>query len=190
MNDEQKSDLIRRVGEWMVGKGYQKRDPKSHQMLAEYIAMSSKKILNKGILLTGDAGCGKTFWLQIFLPLLTARNSVWKAQRLASIFKRDPEDFYSIIKPYGGLDVLPEDYWDFAIDDLGQEPTVYKQESMDEALSMRYDIFKGCGGRTFLSTNLTMPQIKERYGDRIDSRLHEMCVIVPFVAGDYRKGEE
>jgi len=176
----------------IVKLGYQIRDERSHRKLAAYTIAVKAKEENKGLLLCGHCGSGKTFWLKTMLEYISDC-SMRRADKLAQIFLRDKNEFFKIIEPDWYANV-PECYWDMAIDDFGQETMANdygnKLEIMEMVLSLRYDIFKSCGGRTFLTTNLTMNQIKERYGDRIDSRLHEMCVIVPFTAGDYRKGEE
>jgi len=173
----------------MKAKGYQDRDH-SFMALAEYIAFEKRGLVKQGLLLTGTVGSGKTTFLNLFLRCFTTA-SIHKAQGLSNLFMRENEEFMRLIYP-DSYQVLPDCYWDFAIDDLGQEDPVnyygVKQEVLEQVLSARYDAFKAHGGRTFLSTNLDMQQLKHRYGDRIESRLHEMCVVVPFNAQDYRKG--
>ena len=74
-----------------------------------------------------------------------------------------------------------------AIDDLGTEP----REILDygnvlnpivDLLTKRYDeqLF------TIFTTNLTLVQIREKYGDRIADRLNEMMDIIEFTNPTYR----
>lgn len=74
-----------------------------------------------------------------------------------------------------------------AIDDLGiEERDVHSygnvMSPIVELLTYRYDkqLF------TIISTNLTPPEIRAKYGDRIADRLNEMMVKIVFAAPSYR----
>lgn len=69
------------------------------------------------------------------------------------------------------------------LDDLGTEkPSQWVLEQMYIILNERYM----WGKSTMITTNLTMKEIAQIYGDRIASRLVEMCVMMTLDAKDYR----
>lgn len=67
-------------------------------------------------------------------------------------------------------------------DDLGAEDIVShfgnKKEVMEGLIYDRYDRWLKFGLRTYFTTNLSMEQIRERYGERVFSRIHHMCNII------------
>ena len=65
------------------------------------------------------------------------------------------------------------------VDDLGSEDIVSdygtKRSLLSELIYSRYDSFLSEGKRTFFTTNLTLKELKSFYGDRVFSRLIELC---------------
>ena len=51
-----------------------------------------------------------------------------------------------------------------------------------EILLDRYDEFFTHQMRTHLTSNLNVPELEQLYGDRLRSRLHEMCNVFSFPA--------
>ena len=75
-----------------------------------------------------------------------------------------------------------------AIEDMGNEPAEYAQygnisSPLADVIEYRYDnqLF------TVITTNLTPPQITEKYGVRIADRFREMLDVIVFEGGSFRK---
>ena len=145
--------------------------------------------LNKGILLRGNVGVGKTICLKVFTDFL---------RRI-----KHPEHFIfhltnDVVQDYmiGGEEKLlnhglhsfrrsSSEVIDFnrpltrCYDDLGMENKVIKyygneRNLMADILFKRYDLFISKGLKTIVSTNLKPEDIEEQYGYRIRSRMREM----------------
>ncbi len=119
---------------------------------------------HKGILLAGNVGSGKTTLIDIIRRFRPARKS--RAAQVVEMIeeaKATPE----LLKKF-----------DLFLDELGTEKKSYGAELMPAFLEMRYEQFKSKGLLTHITTNMSMEEIAERYGPRIESRLWEMCNII------------
>jgi len=142
--------------------------------------------LKKGILLYGPVGCGKTF--------------------LMHVLRRNPKGTFTIVDctdieataadgKKGGDEALRQYFTDqpikytnkfghtaigWCFDDLGTEPDARHFGSqinvMERIIECRYK--NKC--LTHIITNLTIEEIKERYGIRVLDRLKEMCNAIKF----------
>lgn len=155
--------------------------------------------INKGLLLSGPVGCGKTTLMKLLrhlvphyrpYELIPTRNIVFAFNNIG----------YSIIEQYGNNHF-------FCFDDLGVEPEGkhYGNDCnvMGEILLSRYERFlkyrrpkrrplsgvEGSGGVchpersrgvTHITTNLNAEEIEDRYGNRVRSRLREMVNVIGF----------
>ena len=72
----------------------------------------------------------------------------------------------------------------YCFDDLGiKHPQKYfgnECNVMAEILLSRYELFVSKGILTHLTTNLSAPEIEEKYGNRVRSRMREMFNLVAF----------
>lgn len=134
-----------------------------------------------GILLCGNCGNGKTTTMNAFLAVSRYLNGNAKiectsARRITQIAKDE-----SLMNEAKTVTVL-------CIDDMGLEPT----EVLDygnainpviEILEHRYrqQLF------TFITTNLTPKQIREKYGDRIADRFNEIMKCIVYEIPTFRK---
>lgn len=71
----------------------------------------------------------------------------------------------------------------FAIDDIGTEKHTEFNQDILYMIINEMNINKK---RLFISTNLTPEQFEEKYGDRIFSRICEMCEFVELTGPDRR----
>lgn len=135
--------------------------------------------LNKGILLTGPIGCGKTTWMNLIQTLYLVEDQfpIIPSRDIASKFKHQGFD---AIKSYSKL------FHTICIDDLGVEPTMkyYGDEcnTVAQTLLDRYDLKINQGIVTHATSNLTAAEIEEFYGNRVRSRLRKMFNLLSFPA--------
>ena len=150
--------------------------------------------LNKGILLSGPIGCGKTTLFKILrhCNFPSAKYGIVSTRQIVSEFMREG---YEILENYsrGNLyndNRIPKNY---CFDDLGTE-TSSKYFGNDcnvmaEILLTRYDLFVEKGIITHLTTNLSATEIESQYGNRLRSRMREMFNLFGYEenSGDKRK---
>lgn len=153
--------------------------------------------LNKGIMLYGNTGSGKTFLMEMFAvnPRLTYR--VFHV--LQDVQSRAMQDGDEGLEPFTRLLNNTAFYTEFGqhqcgamFDDLGTEDRSVTyfgttQNVMRNIIERRYQNVPIAA--THFTTNLTTEQIEERYGARVRSRLREMVNLIEFnpKAPDRRK---
>lgn len=142
--------------------------------------------IDKGILLSGPVGCGKTSLMKLLrhiVPLqrpyeiIPCRNVTFSFNHLG----------FKTIEEYGNTKF-------FCFDDLGIEPPgrFYGKDLnvMGEVLLSRYELYRQTKYRmkTHATTNLNAEELEERYGNRVRSRMRELFNLVAFEkgAGDKR----
>lgn len=143
--------------------------------------------LNKGILLTGPIGCGKTSLMTLFRFMLAPENQyIVKTTRDISL--EFIEQGFPIINKYSkasfrqvGGKLVPKTY---CFDDLGVEANIkyYGNDTnvMAEILLSRYDVFISQHMLTHATTNLSASEIEEQYGNRVRSRLRQAMNVIAF----------
>lgn len=146
--------------------------------LTEVFKEAIKKALeeDKGLFIYGNTGVGKTYAMHA----LTRINGgdVENFVSLLSEFK----DYFNKGDYFGNLKMLTSKDRLF-IDDIGAEKmSDFVQEFLYLIINRRYENMK----RTVLSTNLTLDDFRERYGDRLLSRIAEMCLLVELKGEDRR----
>jgi len=131
---------------------------------------------DKGILLSGPVGCGKTTLMKLILHLtphyrpyeiIPARNIVFGFNHVG----------HRIIEDYGNGQY-------FCFDDIGVEQ-MGRHFGKDcnvvgEILLSRHELFLESGLRTHATTNLNAKELEERYGKRVRSRMRELFNLVAF----------
>lgn len=135
--------------------------------------------INKGILLSGPVGCGKTSMMKLLryivphqkpYKMIPARNVVFGFNHLG----------YKTIQDYGNSNY-------FCFDDLGVEPTGrhYGKDCnvIGEIILSRYDLFLENKIKTHATTNLNAQELEERYGNRVRSRMRELFNLIAFYKG-------
>ena len=138
----------------------------------------------RDLLLTGSTGLGKTFLLRAMAERLIERNinvlmiSAYKMLEILrkSYFENDD----------GAAELLDADV--LMIDDLGSEPLM--QNVTVEQLFNLLNERQNRGLSTVISTNLEMSKFRERYTERIASRLRDSrsCKVISLLGKDIRTG--
>jgi DNA replication protein DnaC len=151
--------------------------------------------LNKGLMLVGGVGTGKSLLFKIFKYYTM---NVIKANSFQMHSGIDIIDNVNI----SGVDYLAKYSHNFEgrrafpircyIDDIGLDNEKIKHFGTDisvieQLLSLRYNIFERYGTLTHISTNKYPNQLKELYDIRITSRMSEMFNVIELKGNDYRK---
>jgi DNA replication protein DnaC len=139
--------------------------------------------LNKGILLSGPVGCGKTA-LMYLLKNFAAKTSDYNIKPCRDIAfdfaEKGYESLSKYIKTTGNQNRLSA----YCFDDLGTENNLkhFGNECnvMGEILLSRYDHFIDNKSITHLTTNLSATEIESYYGNRVRSRMRAMFNLITF----------
>ncbi len=139
--------------------------------------------LNKGILLSGPVGCGKTSLMNL-LGLLAEEKHRHIMKSCRDISFGFIKDGYDVIHRYSSHCFYNSRPRAVCFDDLGIEKSLkyYGNQCnvMAEILLSRYDLFIKRGMITHITTNLGAKDLEAAYGNRIRSRLREMFNLIAF----------
>ncbi|MFD1315213.1 ATPase [Namhaeicola litoreus] len=129
---------------------------------------------NKGILLTGPVGCGKTSFMKL-LSTITPKKKTFDLIPARNITFEFSNQGFSVIEKYGN-------HKSYCFDDLGVEPNGRhfgaECNVMGEVLLSRYDLFVNHKVKTHATTNLNAQELENRYGNRVRSRMRAMFNLV------------
>lgn len=135
--------------------------------------------LSKGMFLTGGTGSGKTYAMHAIKKRALGLG-------IRTCLDNWVEFIYSL---KNHLDYLVDNIEAkfenqiVMLDDVGAEKlTDWTQEILYLVVNKAYEKEK----TLFIATNLNLEQFRERYGDRILSRIYEMCELVELTSGDKR----
>jgi DNA replication protein DnaC len=138
--------------------------------------------LNKGILLSGPVGIGKTSLMNL-MKTLTATDHKFYIKPCRDISYEFIQDGYEVIQKYSKGKLYP-DPKTICFDDLGTENNIkyFGNECnvMAEILLSRYDLFIARKIITHITTNLSATEIESAYGNRVRSRLRSMVNLISF----------
>lgn len=167
--------------------------------LAKYFTKSKDCELNleKGIMLAGPVGCGKTEIMDFFKYNFYDSFIVVSCRDLTYSYSKLGDE---AIKRYNGLIPFVDVHLSYGqnkvgvcFDDMGTEDDRknYGNESnvMADVMLNRYDNKRNLIRKTHITTNLTTDEMEDRYGTRVKSRMHEMFNLIMFhsFATDRRK---
>ncbi len=142
--------------------------------------------LNKGILLSGPVGCGKTS-IMTLMKYLTPTEFKFIVKPCRDISFEFIQDGYEVIHRYSKGKLQQLDPKIFCFDDLGLENNLkyYGNECnvMAEILLSRYDLYISRHIQTHITTNLSASEIETHYGNRVRSRMREMFNLIAFDNG-------
>lgn len=171
--------------------------PEIHTWLNELVTSARKDQTERGapvasvfegrsLLLLGATGTGKTHqaYGAIRELAITGVAARWGVTTSA--------DLYAALRPRHGIDSEAEfaryrDARILLLDDLGAErkPTEFTEEINFRLINHRYENHLP----TLITSNLVPKELSSRLGDRVTSRLIEMCQRVVFKGPDRRRGE-
>ena len=139
--------------------------------------------LNKGILLSGPVGCGKTSLLNL-MKHLTPTEHKFIVKPCREISFEFIKEGYEVIQRYSSGNKLNNGIKNYCFDDLGTENNLkyFGNECnvMGEILLSRYDLFINKKIITHITTNLSAGEIENQYGNRVRSRLRAMLNLISY----------
>ena len=156
---------------------------------ARQYAMDFNESTTKGLLLSGTVGVGKTY-LSLAIGRYLASKGWWPYRKsfvdicmsIKRSWRQEVSEEYRIKEPL--LMHSP-----IILDDLGAEMKERSEqgwisELLFEIVQTRYERELP----TIITTNLTLGELSQRYGERTASRLYEMCVVTWAEGFDFRLG--
>ena len=134
--------------------------------------------LQKGVLLNGPVGCGKTSLMKLLRYIIPGKPTYEMIPSRNVVFSFNHLGFKTV-EEYG-------DSGSYCFDDLGLEPygRFYGKDAnvMGEVLLSRYELYRTTRGRlkTHITTILNATELEERYGNRVRSRMRELFNLITF----------
>lgn len=139
--------------------------------------------LNKGLLLSGPIGSGKTTLMNL-MKLIAKPDNKFSVKPCREISFEFIQDGYEVIHRYSKGKLYQSDTRTYCFDDLGTENNLkyFGNECnvIAEIILCRYDLFINKKLKTHITTNLSASEIEKNYGNRIRSRLRELCNLIAF----------
>ena len=139
--------------------------------------------LNKGILLSGPIGCGKTSLMNL-MKYVAKTEHKFSLKPCRDISFEFIQDGYQIIHKYSKGKLYESSPHNICFDDLGTENNLKyfgnQCNVMAEILLSRYDLFIAKKLQTHITTNLSASEIEQHYGNRVRSRMRQMFNLIPY----------
>jgi hypothetical protein len=149
----------------------------------EKAALAAKLDLNKGLLVTGPIGCGKTSLMHL-VKAFAPPPSFYKIKTCREISFEFAKYGYEPLSRYTQKQAQQSRLTGYCFDDLGAEQQIKHYGNacnvMAEVLLSRYDQFVENQTLTHLTTNLSASEIELLYGNRLRSRMRQMFNLVSF----------
>lgn len=159
-----------------------------HQLVAYFLrdekaCLQNNIDLEKGILLAGPIGCGKTTWMHL-MKFVAQTNHKFILKSCREVSFEFIQEGYQTIHKYSIGQLYHAELRNYCFDDLGVESNLkyYGNECnvMAEIMLSRYDLFVSKKLITHITTNLSASEIESTYGNRVRSRMREMFNLIAF----------
>lgn len=163
--------------------GNQRNQMKAARRLCEDYANQFPASRFRSLLLTGTGGLGKTFLLNCIYARVMDRGL--SAVRITAfrMFEAMRQQHVGNDENFDGFTSLIEAPL-LLIDDLGTEPMM--RNITVEYLFTLLNERTAAKRHTVIATNLSLDQLKDRYGERVSSRLMDHCGVLQLTGKDLR----
>jgi len=138
--------------------------------------------IKKGLFIAGSYGFGKSLTMNAMRTALRGFEGLFAYKSTVEIVAEAYAN--SNEKNKQKIDYTKGTY---CFDDLGQEKKYFGEELFADLLFQRYDLFRNQQKKTHITSNMSLNQIEERYGQYISSRFHEMFNVIYVSGKDRRK---
>jgi DNA replication protein DnaC len=149
----------------------------------EFTAQAMNININKGIILSGPVGCGKTS-LMFLLNYFFQQGYDYKMKPCRDIAFEFAAKGYEALTPFTKKETKQARMNTYCFDDLGTEKQIkhFGNECnvMAEIILTRYDSFIHHKTMTHVTTNLSASELEAFYGDRVRSRMRQMFNLIAF----------
>lgn len=139
--------------------------------------------LNKGILLSGPVGCGKTSIMHLIKPFLYLKYD-YKIKTTRFVSFEFAKYGFEALQQYTEKSNHQIRLTGYCFDDLGAEQQIKHFGNdcnvMAEILISRYEQFIENNSVTHITTNLSASELENVYGNRVRSRLRQMFNLIAF----------
>lgn len=139
--------------------------------------------VNKGVLLSGPIGCGKTSIMHLLKPFMYQKQE-YKIKTCREISYEFAKQGYEALQPYTTKSMHQNRLSGYCFDDLGAEQQIKHFGNdcnvMAEILISRYENFIENNSITHITTNLSASEIEKHYGNRLRSRMRNMFNLISF----------
>lgn len=140
--------------------------------------------MDHGLFLCGPVGTGKTRMMKALILsscseerrffFISMSNFMIEAKKYVSVYFHAGEYINRIAREYYGI----------VLDDLGTEKA---SDFQQEVLFLLIERFKRDGKKIFMTSNLSMLELQERYSERILNRLEEVTIAIESQKKSYRR---
>lgn len=132
------------------------------------------------IFITGPTGTGKTYLASALILAIGIKKNRGNLHHVPTMLNQAMAEY--VTESRRTMNEMTE-YPIIALDDLGMEkPTDRTMEAIDIIVDRRYSREL----QTIITTNMTMQDVAKFYGDRVSSRLSDMCMILRLAGKDRR----
>ena len=139
--------------------------------------------LNKGILLSGPIGCGKTSIMALIRPFFYHKHD-YKIKTCREISFEFAKNGFESLQNYIQKEHTQSRLTGYCFDDLGAEQNIKHYGNdlnvMAEIIISRYEDFVQNKSITHITTNLSASEIEALYGNRLRSRMRSMFNLITF----------